>query len=107
VEFAGQTKTTVAKQGKWTVRLSPLEAGGPYTMNLTGENNALTLTNILGGDAWVASGQSNMQDSSGPTWWAAPVNNWQAKVAAANYPQIRRRPSGPMCHDFWPMFNRR
>lgn len=90
VEFAGQTKSTVAKQGKWSVRFSPLAAGGPYTLTINGEQNSLTLTNILMGDVWLASGQSNMQDPLGPTWWAAPVNNWQAEVAAGNYPQIRQ-----------------
>jgi sialate O-acetylesterase len=90
VEFAGQKVSGVAKDGKWMVRLHPLAAGGPFDMVIAGEDNSMTLTNILVGDVWVASGQSNMQDPLGPSWWAAPVKNWQAEVAAANFPQIRQ-----------------
>jgi sialate O-acetylesterase len=90
VEFAGQKVTTVAKDGKWLVRLKPLQAGGPFTMTIAGDDNSLALTNILVGDVWLASGQSNMQDPLGSTWWAAPIVNWQAEVAAADHPQIRQ-----------------
>jgi sialate O-acetylesterase len=90
IEFAGQKVSTVATNGKWMVRLKPLQAGGPFTMNLAGDDNSLTLTHMLVGDVWLASGQSNMQDPLGPTWWAAPINNWQAEIAAANHPQIRQ-----------------
>ena len=60
VEFTGQKVSTVAKDGKWMVRLKPLQAGGPFTMTITGDNT-ITLTNILVGDVWVAGGQSNME----------------------------------------------
>ena len=90
VEFAGQMVSTVAKDGKWLIRLKLLQPGGPFTMTITGDDNSLTLTNILVGDVWLASGQSNMQDPLGPTWWAAPISHWQAEVAAADHPQIRQ-----------------
>jgi len=61
VEFAGQRVTTVAKGGRWLVRLSPLPASGPFNLVITGEHDLLTLTNILVGDVWLVSGQSNMQ----------------------------------------------
>ncbi len=61
VSFAGQTATTTAKDGKWLVRLKALEASStPQTMTLAGDNT-ITLTNLLVGEVWVCSGQSNMQ----------------------------------------------
>lgn len=90
VEFAGQKVTTTATGGKWMVRLAALPAGGPFNLVITGNDSRLTLTNILVGDVWVASGQSNMQDPLGPCWWAAPISHWKEEIAAANYPQIRQ-----------------
>jgi sialate O-acetylesterase len=90
VEFAGQKVSGVAKDGKWMVHLHPLKAGGPFNLVIAGDHDSIILTNILVGDVWVASGQSNMQDPLGPSWWASPIKNWQEEVTAANYPQIRQ-----------------
>lgn len=60
VEFAGQKTSSVAEDGKWQVRLKPLQPGGPFTMTIAGGDSFLTITNILVGDVWLASGQSNM-----------------------------------------------
>ncbi|HEV2694952.1 MAG TPA: sialate O-acetylesterase, partial [Verrucomicrobiae bacterium] len=60
VEFAGQHVSTIAKGGRWLVHLSPLPAGGPFTLIVTAEHDTTTLTNILVGDVWLISGQSNM-----------------------------------------------
>ncbi len=89
VEFTGQKVSTVAKDGKWMVRLKPLQAGGPFTMTIAGDIT-ITLTNILVGDIWVASGQSNMERPLRACSWAPPIDNWQAEVAAANYRQLRQ-----------------
>src|SRR5271169_3327251 len=90
VEFAGQKVSAVTKDGKWMTRLKPLQAGGPFTMTIMGDNT-VTLTNISVGDVWVASGQSNMERPLGNTWSdTAPVDNWQEEIAAANYPQLRQ-----------------
>ncbi len=60
VNFIDKTYTTIAdKQGKWMVMLSGLKAGGPYNMEIIG-GNKITLKNILIGDVWICSGQSNM-----------------------------------------------
>ncbi len=53
-------KTTAAKDGKWKIILPAQSAGGPYTITLSGKNT-LALNNVLFGDVWVCSGQSNMQ----------------------------------------------
>lgn len=60
VQFEGQKVSAVAKDGRWVVRLKPLKAGGPFTMTIEGAN-AVTLTNILVGEVWLCSGQSNME----------------------------------------------
>jgi len=60
VHFNGQSHSTCAnKDGQWQITLSPLKTGGPYEMDIHG-NNRIVLKNILIGDVWVCSGQSNM-----------------------------------------------
>lgn len=68
--------------GKWTVRFKPPRTGGPYSMEIEGPEKR-TLKDILVGDVWICSGQSNME--MGVTM----VANAQAEIAAANHPQIR------------------
>lgn len=60
VEFEGQKLTTTAKDGKWKVSLKPLKAGGPFTMTIKG-SNTISIKNILVGEVWLCSGQSNME----------------------------------------------
>ncbi|MEO6184627.1 MAG: sialate O-acetylesterase [Verrucomicrobiota bacterium] len=59
VQFNGQEISTTAKNGRWLVRLKPIQAGGPFTLTIKGANT-ITLTNIWGGEVWLCSGQSNM-----------------------------------------------
>jgi sialate O-acetylesterase len=59
VKFQGQTVTTTAKDGKWEVWLKPLKAGGPYAMEISGDNQ-ITINDVLVGEVWLCSGQSNM-----------------------------------------------
>ena len=83
VSIAGKSAKAVAgTDGKWTAKLPPLTVGGPYTLNVTGPETA-TLANVLVGDVWVCSGQSNMEFGLGN------AVNAQQEIAAANYPQIR------------------
>jgi sialate O-acetylesterase len=61
ITFNGKTYSAAADpNGKWMVTLSPSKAGGPYDMDVKGDN-LITLKNILIGDVWVCSGQSNME----------------------------------------------
>ncbi len=82
VDFQGQKVSTTAVAGKWSVQLDPLTAGGPFTMTLTGDNT-VTIKDLLVGEVWLASGQSNMN----MTLAQLPTLNEEA--AKANYPQIR------------------
>ena len=88
VEIADQKETTTATGGKWRVDLKPIAAGGPYKMTITGENT-ITLNNILVGEVWLCSGQSNMEKTVGPRPPQPDVTNWKDEVAAADFPQIR------------------
>jgi sialate O-acetylesterase len=60
VTFRGQTAKTTAHDGKWMVKLSKQKAGGPDTMTVSGKNT-IVLNNVLVGEVWVCSGQSNME----------------------------------------------
>jgi sialate O-acetylesterase len=61
VTFRGRTVSTVTgADGRWSVRLPRQRAGGPFPLVVQG-NNRLTLTNVLVGEVWIASGQSNME----------------------------------------------
>ncbi|GHS98630.1 9-O-acetylesterase [Bacteroidia bacterium] len=61
LNFTGSAYKTVAdKDGNWEIQLPPQKAGGPYTMTLQA-SNTLTVKDILIGDVWICSGQSNME----------------------------------------------
>ncbi|MDE3181945.1 MAG: sialate O-acetylesterase, partial [Bacteroidota bacterium] len=61
VRFSKQTKITRSSpDGKWQVVFNPLSAGGPYTLMVKSKDKQIEFTNILMGDVWLCSGQSNM-----------------------------------------------
>src|ERR1051326_2638055 len=76
-------KTAADKAGKWFVELSPMKAGGPYDMHIDASNH-VTITNILIGDVWICSGQSNMVHQM-----ELHSIRYADEIATANYPQIR------------------
>lgn len=86
VQFNKQTKTAMATaQGKWLISLATENAGGPYQLIVKGTNE-IDLKNILVGEVWVCSGQSNMEM---PIEGWGKINNYQQEINAANYPMIR------------------
>lgn len=88
IAFLGQSfKAKADRSGQWSAALGPYPAGGPHEMSIVGKNS-LKLSDILIGDVWVASGQSNMEwPLKGP--WGVSVDNADREIAAANFPQIR------------------
>ena len=84
VRFAGQSKKTIASQdGKWIIKLDPLQANAtPATMTVSA-HNTIELKDILVGEVWLVAGQSNMQRLLSET------ANGETAMAAANYPLIR------------------
>jgi sialate O-acetylesterase len=83
VAFRGETKSaTTDDDGRWSVFLSPGEAGGPFQLTIKA-TNTIVLNDILVGDVWVASGQSNME------FPMTGLVNSEAEIAAAQFPKIR------------------
>ncbi|WP_242203075.1 sialate O-acetylesterase [Aestuariivivens insulae] len=75
--------TTKAYQGVWSLKLPTPKAGGPYTITITG-HEVLELKNVLIGEVWFCSGQSNMEWSP-----LKGLVNAEQEIKAANYPKIR------------------
>jgi sialate O-acetylesterase len=73
----------VGNQGTWKTTLMTPSAGGPFTVHLKGYNE-ITLKNVLIGEVWLCSGQSNME-------WSAQsgINNGEEEIKNANYADIR------------------
>ncbi len=89
VQFAGQNVTTTASRGKWMVKLKPLSASAePRVMKIT-SSSTIAIENILVGDVWLASGQSNMERQLGPRGGQQEIIGWREAAAAANFPLIR------------------
>ncbi len=83
VTFRGETKSTIADDlGRWSLYLSPGEAGGPFQVTVKA-TNTIVLNDVLVGDVWVASGQSNME------FPMTGLVNPASEIAAAQYPRIR------------------
>jgi sialate O-acetylesterase len=83
VTIAGQThKTKADDKGKWRVTLDPLKVGDPLTLVAEGKNR-LERKDILAGEVWLCSGQSNME------FGLSAANNGDLEVSAANHPNIR------------------
>ena len=83
VTLAGQSsRATADVHGGWSVHLPPLHSGGPYTLVVRGKKE-ITIKDVMVGEVWIASGQSNM------TFSLDGVENAATEVAKANYPQIR------------------
>ncbi|MDO5524323.1 MAG: sialate O-acetylesterase [Bacteroidia bacterium] len=78
-----QTYTAKADaDGNWRVSVKTPSAGGPYTITVS-EKNTIRLNNILIGEVWICSGQSNME------WQLRLGNNGEQEIANADYPNIR------------------
>jgi sialate O-acetylesterase len=90
VKLNGQTgAASAAADGKWMVRLTDLKAGGPYEITIAG-SNTITVSDVLVGEVWLGSGQSNMEFtvSKKRASFAGLINEDQ-EIAAANYPKLR------------------
>ena len=87
IKFNGKNyKTKTGNDGKWKLQLSPMKAGGPYTMVISGKNS-ITLHDILIGDVWFCSGQSNMVH--------------QLKLHSVYYPEAIPDAHYPEIRQFW------
>jgi sialate O-acetylesterase len=77
-----EARTVANEKGRWIVRIGPFEAGGPHMLTIKG-TNTLTFQDVLVGEVWVCSGQSNMQ------WSVNQASGAAAEIGQANFPNIR------------------
>jgi sialate O-acetylesterase len=85
VAFAGQTaSTTAGADGRWSVTLKALEASSASRDLTIKGRNTVVVRDVLVGEVWLASGQSNME------WPLAYSANAKAEIAAANHPLVRQ-----------------
>jgi sialate O-acetylesterase len=90
VTFAGDTESTHATaDGAWRVTLGKFPASFTPQTLVVSAGDTLTLTNILVGEVWLASGQSNMEKPIGKQPGQIPCFNAEQELAAAEYPNIR------------------
>jgi sialate O-acetylesterase len=83
IALAGQTAKTKAREdGRWKVIMPKLEAGGPHSLVVECKNR-VEIKNLLVGEVWLCSGQSNM------AWTVSRAKNPQSEIAAADFPKIR------------------
>lgn len=83
VSFADQTAETTANgDGRFDVMLDPVKAGGPYKLTVQADQTR-TFTDVLVGEVWLCSGQSNMQ------WSVRQANDPDLEIRTANFPNIR------------------
>src|SRR4051812_48360144 len=82
VQLGADKASATVRDGRWMVKLKSHKAGGPFTLSVSGDNT-ITLTNVLIGEVWLASGQSNMGFQLNRAANAAEA------IAAANDPELR------------------
>lgn len=82
VSIQDHKASTVAKNGQWRVVLNPLKSGGPFTMTISGKKT-LEIKNVLVGEVWLASGQSNMQ------WPLNRAHEAESEIASSSDPMLR------------------
>ena len=91
VTFADQKKqaTAAAGDGRWEVRLDPLAVSAqPAELTVAG-SETVTFKDVLVGEVWLCSGQSNMEKPLGNQSDQSPTLNWERELRAANFPQLR------------------
>lgn len=85
-----QVQVVTGKNGAWLVYVPTIAAGGPYQLTFRA-SNTIEVKNVLLGEVWICSGQSNMEFTiaKGPRSWESGVNNYEQEVAKINNPKIR------------------
>ena len=74
----------VGEDGKWKVELAEQKAGGPYELSITSGSKSITISDVLVGEVWLASGQSNMQ------WEVVDANNAEQEIVSSANDKIRQ-----------------
>jgi sialate O-acetylesterase len=92
VRLAVQSVATKADEsGHWRIDFPPMNAGGPFNLEVTTTGGGRRFSDVLVGEVWLCSGQSNMDFTLAPTSKRpfSGVTDWQKEVTVANHPQLR------------------
>ena len=92
VELTGKAVAAKADgNGRWRIDLPAMAAGGPFTLSVTSAAAKRVFSDVLVGEVWLCSGQSNMDFTLAPTVKRSfsGVTDWKNEVAAANHPKLR------------------
>ena len=91
VSFAGQKKQTTAASGdgSWKVELEPIAVSAQPSEMMVAGDETITFSDVLVGEVWLCSGQSNMEKPLGEQTGQKPTLNYEEELKAANYPEIR------------------
>lgn len=88
--WGATAEAVVQADGKWRASLTTPERGGPFEVTLRSKAAEVVLHDVLVGDVWLGSGQSNMEMPIGNSGgWQGGVLDWQKEIAAADHPQLR------------------
>lgn len=82
-----KVQTKSRKDGTWEISIPTPPAGGPFELKITSEDTSILITDILSGEVWVASGQSNMKMPL--KGWKDTITNADEEIVNANIPNIR------------------
>ena len=89
------------EQGQWQAKLTTPNAGGPYTIDVSTSISSITLNDVMIGEVWIGSGQSNMQMPLNGYMPNEPIDNYEEEIVNAEYPEIR------MFNVTWNLSNKR
>jgi sialate O-acetylesterase len=84
-----QVASMADERGLWSLSLKPENAGGPYLLTITGDGADVTVHDLLIGDVWIASGQSNMEFPLQGFGLDTPLKNQETEIAASTQPMLR------------------
>jgi len=82
-------KTTTDQSGNWLAQIQTPEAGGPYEIHVVGQREKIEITDVMIGEVWLASGQSNMEMSMKGYPPTDLIDNAEQEIASAHFPEIR------------------
>jgi len=83
------SKTKSNKEGKWTLKLQTVTAGGPYEITINAGDKTKVVKDVLIGEVWLASGQSNMEMPLKGYSTTSGIDNSKEEIASSDYPLIR------------------
>ncbi len=87
--WGAETRAKTDETGQWRAMLNTPTAGGPFDITISGQDTTVVINDVLIGEVWVASGQSNMEMPLTGYLPNEPIDNYQQEIAAADYSQIR------------------